>query len=159
MRQINIEATNDLLKEMRKCGYNNDFLIVAWEPIYKDEFQGKYINNEIFNNKTSVYTKNTGLNEGFLCAVYGTNETAENEAKKELYSEAYEKNIEDDEEVEKYINEKLDEYTDCIIDEWFKNDEPSEVDEDGEYHYFKSVDDWADWLIEKWIENENQRDF
>ncbi|KAB0581258.1 Uncharacterised protein [Campylobacter sputorum subsp. bubulus] len=82
MRQINIEATKDLLKEMRKWSYNNDFLIVAWEPIYKDEFQGKYINNE-----------------------------------------------------------KLDEYTDCIIDEWFKNDEPSKVDEDGEYHYFKSVDE------------------
>ncbi|ASM36805.1 hypothetical protein [Campylobacter sputorum] len=141
MRQINIEATKDLLKEMRKWSYNNDFLIVAWEPIYKDEFQGKYINNEIFDKKTSVYTKNTGLNEDFLCAVYGTNETAESEAKKELYSEAYEKNIEDDEEVEKYINEKLDEYTDCIIDEWFKNDEPSKVDEDGEYHYFKSVDE------------------
>lgn len=159
MRQINIEATKDLLKEMRKWSYNNDFLIVAWEPIYKDEFQGKYINNEIFNNKTSVYTKNTGLNEGFLCAVYGTNETAESEAKKELYSEAYEKNIDDEEEIQKYIDEKLEEYTEGIVDNWFQNDEPSEVDEDGEYHYFKSVDDWADWLIEKWIENENQRDF
>lgn len=42
MRQINIEATKDLLKEMRKWSHNNDFSIVAWEPIYKDDSRKIY---------------------------------------------------------------------------------------------------------------------